>query len=366
MDIELSFIIPAYNCEDSLRKCVDSIESDIQGRNCTCEIIIIENGSTDGTWDVGESLKGKYKNVALLKSDKGVSKARNKGMKEAHGSWIILVDADDEWIRGSIEEIQKVARPYCCDLLMYSYYKGDKKIVHDYKHMNGAFSGRLDDFKAWLLVRPTLRMPIWAKVFSSRIIRNYNLEFDEELSFSEDSEFLFRYVKKCNSVLVSNLPIYRYSCAGVSAVRTYSPDRQKMYLKSLEITARDVEDEPLIVKNAYVEYVLAHLNLIAVHDIFDLQIKEPIWEKFRKMRKLIQEPVFHKALRDIPLNKCLTMQLSPEAFIKCHLSIVGGGICYVKALLNYRQQTASDRQITVDGQIAADGQATDIGGVTSP
>lgn len=338
MNLELSFIIPAYNCENSLRDCVASIENDIQESNAPCEVLIIENGSTDGTWDVAETLKEKYKNVVLLKSDKGVSKARNKGMKQAKGKWLAFVDADDEWIHGSIGKMLKHVGNGCIDLLMCGYYKGDKQIVHDYKTMNTSFSDGLDCFEAWLLLRPTLRMQVWAKVFGRSVIEQCNLQFDEGLSFSEDSEFLLRYVQHCSSVLVTDFPIYRYSCSGVSAVRTYSPDRQKMYLKSLEATSRDVENESAIVKEAYVEYVLAHLNLIAVHDIFDLQIKGSFWEKYKNMRKLIKEPVFERALRDIPFKSCLTMQLSPEACIKCHFSLMGGAICYFKAYLNFRQQ----------------------------
>lgn len=337
MNLELTFIIPAYNCENSLRRCVASIENDIQESSAPCEVLIIENGSTDKTWCVAEVLREEHENIVLLKSDKGVSKARNKGIEQAHGKRLAFVDADDEWIHGSIAKILKHVENGCIDLLMCSYYKGDKRIIHDYKTMNEAFFDSLDDFKAWLLVRPTVRMQVWAKVFKRSTIEKFNLRFDEGLSFSEDSEFLLRFVQHCDSVFVSDFPIYKYSCDGVSAVRTYSPDRQKMYLKSLEATSRDVENESAIVKDAYVEYVLAHLNLITVHDIFDLQIKGSFWKKYKNMKKLIKEPVFERALKDISLKKCLNIQLSPEACIKCHLGVLGGVICYIKTYLNRQQ-----------------------------
>ncbi len=338
MNLELTFIIPAYNCENSLRRCVASIENDIQESSAPCEVLIIENGSTDKTWCVAEALREEHENIVLLKSDKGVSKARNKGIEQAHGKRIAFVDADDEWIHGSIAKILKHVENGCIDLLMCGYYKGEKLIAHDYKAMNTVFFDDLDDFKAWLLVRPTVRMQVWAKVFKKSIIEQYDLRFNEGLSFSEDSEFLLRYVQNCSSVLVLDFPVYRYSCSGVSAVRTYSPDRQKMYFKSLEVTSKDIEPESATVREAYVEYVLAHLNLITVHDIFDLQIKGSFWKKYKNMRKLIKEPTFERALKDIPFKSCLTMQLSPEACIKCHLSIMAGVICYLKAYLNFRQQ----------------------------
>lgn len=339
--IKISFIIPAYNCEGSLRRCVESIEKDVQKKATTCEILIVENGSSDKTWDKAQELTEEYSNIKLFKSNKGVSKARNKGIEEAYGEKIIFVDADDEWLSSSCEKILKQDDH---DLLMCGYYKGDKQIIHDYHFMNTIIDEPLDNFIAWLLVRPTVRMQVWAKVFNKSVIEQNGLRFDDNLSFSEDSEFLLRYVKCCKTVSIVEFPIYRYSCCGVSAVRSYRSDRQQKYIQSLEATSRDISDASEIVKKAYLEYILAHLNLIAVHDIFDFQIKGSFWEKYSNMKKLIKVPVFKKALKDIPLRKCLTMQLSPEACIKCHLSLVGGVICYVKAFLNHRQQ----KQISTD------------------
>ena len=340
-DTIISFIVPAYNCENSLNRCLESIEQDIQFLKGNSEVLIVENGSNDSTWSVANKLANKYSNVRILKSKKGVSRARNKGIEVSNGEKLVFVDADDEWVAGSCEKILKQPDS---DLLMCGYYKSDKQIIHDYQNMNTILHESLDDFKAWLLIRPTLRMQVWAKVFKKSVIKRHNIWFDNSLSFSEDSEFLLRYVMRCNSVEVVNFPVYRYTCYGASAVRTYDPQRQQMYLKSLEASSKDVKDEPKTVQDAHIEYILAHLNLIAVHDIYDFQIMESFWEKYRKMKVLIREPVFEKALKTIPIKKCLTLQLTPEACIKCHLSLVGGVICYVKAFLNHRQQ----KQISTD------------------
>ena len=204
--------------------------------------------------------------------------------------------------------------------------------------MEEIFSENIDDFKAWLLVRPTLRMQVWAKVFDDGVIKDKTLRFNEELSYSEDSEFLLRYVQSCNTVGIFSKPIYRYLCSGVSAVRTYNPQRMQGYIKSLEVTAIEVANEAAPVREAYLEYILAHFNLIAVHDIFDMQIQGSFIKKLRKMKQLKNEPLFRSALDKISLNRCLTVQLSPEAFIKCHLNLMAGLVCYMKAFLNYRKQ----------------------------
>lgn len=346
----LSFIIPAHNSEKTLLKCIESIEKDVNfvGSNMNftdtlCELIIIENGSDDRTLDIAHNLQSKYPNILLEFSEKGVSKARNRGIEVARGKKIVFVDSDDIWVQGSIGVIIKQASTAACDLLMYGYYKEEKEIVHEYSRMNQVFSEELDDFKRWLLVRPTLRMQVWAKVFEKSVINKFSLRFNENLSYSEDSEFLIRYVILSKKMAVFSEPIYRYSCVGSSAVRAYNPYRMQAYIRSLEIMKKDLEQESVFVKEAYLEYVLAHFNLIAVHDIFDLQIKDSFANKLRKMNKLKVEPMFKEALDKIPLRKCLMPQLFPEACIKCRLGIVGGVICYVKAYFNHRQQIAASK-----------------------
>ena len=337
-NILLSFIIPAHNSERTLSNCVESIENDVHLSDISCELIIIENGSEDNTLNIAKTLQKKFANVLLEVSEKGVSKARNRGLEVATGRKIVFVDSDDVWVNGSIEVIAKQLAAADADLFMYGYYKENKEVIHDYGRMEEIFSENIDDFKAWLLVRPTLRMQVWAKVFDDGVIKDKTLRFNEELSYSEDSEFLLRYVQSCNTVGVFSKPIYRYLCSGVSAVRTYNPQRMQGYIKSLEVTAIEVANESAPVREAYLEYILAHFNLIAVHDIFDMQIQGSFIKKLRKMKQLKNEPLFRSALDKISLNRCLTVQLSPEAFIKCHLNLMAGLVCYMKAFLNYREQ----------------------------
>ena len=337
-NILISFIIPAHNSAETIVDCVKSMEKDINFADVYCEVIVIENGSSDQTIDMARSLRDQYPNIILETSEKGVSKARNKGLEVAKGRWIVFVDSDDVWVQGSIAAISKQVSANACDLLMYGYYKEEKEIIHNYSRMNQLFSEDLDDFKAWLLARPTLRMTVWAKVFAKHVIDENEMRFNEDLWYSEDSEFLIRYVMACKTVGVFDQLIYKYFCCAVSAVRVYNPHRLQAYIKSLEAATNDVKHESASVKEAYYEYVLAHFNLIAVHDIFDLQIKGAFWGKLQKMKMLKREPIFKEALDNIPLKKCMTVQLSPELFMKCHFDLLGGAICYIKSYLNFRQQ----------------------------
>ena len=95
---KITFIIPAYNSETTIRRTVLSIEK----IHVDSEILIVENGSMDNTRQVSDDLSREFCNIRVLTSEKGVSKARNMGIEEATGQWIVFADADDECIKGKI------------------------------------------------------------------------------------------------------------------------------------------------------------------------------------------------------------------------------------------------------------------------
>ena len=93
-DKELSIIIPAYNAQQYIRRCVDSIMRQ-QGAD-RGEIIIVDDGSTDKTPKMLDFIATKYKNIRIIhQKHSGVSVARNRGIEESHGKYVTFVDADD-------------------------------------------------------------------------------------------------------------------------------------------------------------------------------------------------------------------------------------------------------------------------------
>ena len=123
--ILISYIIPAYNAADTLERAVESITH-------TCnmekyEILIVENGSTDYTNSVALKLIQKYgENIKLIHSEKGVSRARNEGLKNARGEWIVFVDADDYIVSKSKKYIYEDILNAKADLYVYSYEIGNR------------------------------------------------------------------------------------------------------------------------------------------------------------------------------------------------------------------------------------------------
>lgn len=115
----LSFIIPVYNCENLITRCVESIE--LQDFD-DFEIILINDGSLDDSLNVCNRLADTYKNITVLtQSNKGASSARNHGLSIAKGDYVWFVDADDYITPGIVKTIYKHAIEKSCDVFAMNY-----------------------------------------------------------------------------------------------------------------------------------------------------------------------------------------------------------------------------------------------------
>lgn len=352
-EVMISFIIPVHNAGLTLQRCVKSIADDIMSTGASHEIILIENGSTDQSYEIAKNLEQLYKNVKIMRSEKGVSRARNTGIRAATGKKLIFLDADDLWIQGSAKAVGKQIADQNVDLAVYSYRKDDSAVIHNYDVLNHVVTGEaINDCRAWMISRPTLRMQVWAKVFDRNVVVGNEIWFDENLRYSEDSEFIIRYSHACKSIMIMDTPIYRYCSDTASAMRSFDRMRMNEYMKSLSISRDYIKHDVPCIQKAFLEYVLIHMNIIFVHDVFDMSVRDSFGKKLRWMREIIQKELFGNALKEVPIGKCFTIQLFPELFIKCRLFVAAGMICRTKVFLNQRKYRRSAlKRLPCQGEI---------------
>ena len=167
---QFSVIIPAHNAEKTLQRAVESvltametvssdavIASGLQEDSCPLfEILIIENGSEDATEFLARRLEAENDGfVRTLKSDRGVSNARNRGLEEACGKWVLFLDADDYLIEGAGEVLRDALYFTGTDLIICSYEAGGQK-VHLCPSEGERFSGKqLQDIIVRMIENPT-------------------------------------------------------------------------------------------------------------------------------------------------------------------------------------------------------------------
>lgn len=308
----LSIIIPAHNAAATIEKTIHSIIRN----EPEAEIIVVENGSTDNTTKIIEGIN--YDKLTLVHSRKGVSAARNTGIAASAGEWISFVDADDEWL--GVRNVRLEA-----DITCFDYYKDEKLIELNYHG---------EPIVQWALVKPSLRMTVWSKIFRKSFLLENEIAFNEQLWVGEDSEFLLRTLQKSNSVKAEKTAIYRYCSAAPSVMRSYNEKRTQAYIQSLEAVRDDLSQDDEEAKTAFRDYVYAHINLIGVHDIYNSTIKEKWRERNRKIHALLQEEVIHNAISQLKISEAVNIQKLPSIFFKIHAYSLGGWMCYLRSLQN--------------------------------
>ena len=338
-NVDISIIIPAYNAEKELPECVLSIVRDVElAKKLNAEIIIVVNGCKDNTKNCADFLCKKTYNfcrLLVLSSNKGVSVARNKGLKYAVGKYVFFVDADDSWQLGSMEHIaEDIKRD--ADLILYSYKKNNKFIRHCEKE---SFYNDDDllSIKKWFFLNPTIRMNAWGKAFKRSLVVENLIYFINNLLFAEDGDFVIRFLFFINSIMISPVIIYNYKINLQSATNKMNYNRVNCYIKSMECSYEFINKKSLNLLDVMHVYVLIHVVVMCVHDVFNYR-ENIIWnDRIKLIKNILNNTVIKKALKNICYRNLFTLSLSPVLFFKMKLYLIGGGICYLKSILNKRR-----------------------------
>lgn len=206
MQKQVSIIIPAYNVEQYVGVCIDSIIAQTYNN---IEIIVINDGSTDNTYEI-LAQKSKQSNVKIRlfsQSNSGQSVARNRGIREAKGSYIIFVDSDD-WLTSkfAVEKMVNKIENENADYVQCSleFVKGSKHYPYLVPSKN-AISGSQALIDT-LNVADLYTAP-WGKIYSAKFLQENNLYFQEGL-VNEDTGFSIMIAAKAHKVAFLSEIVY--------------------------------------------------------------------------------------------------------------------------------------------------------------
>ena len=185
---KLSIIIPAYNAEQYIKPCLDSILQNSKESLSETEIIVVNDGSTDNTLKILESYN-QYKNIKIhTTKNKGVSAARNLGISLAKGDWITFIDADDTI---SDHFVDKNIPRFNEDILIKCEVVNQ---IPDKAQVGRAVSKTTREFLHGLILGQINGFSV-SYFYDSKILKS--IRFREDIYFMEDLVFLMEYLKKC-------------------------------------------------------------------------------------------------------------------------------------------------------------------------
>lgn len=206
---KISIIVPVYNVEHELSRCVDSI---LNQSYSNIEVILVDDGSTDRCPSICDAFVMKDRRVRVIhKPNGGLSSARNAGLREASGEWILYVDSDDYILNDSCERLIAVGAKYDCDIVsadaIREFNGGREYMVHGSLAEGKCYPSR--DFIIKTVKPCEWYAPAWLNLYKRSFLIENNLFFVEGL-LHEDMEMQPRVFLAAKTVAYCAYPFYRY------------------------------------------------------------------------------------------------------------------------------------------------------------
>jgi len=233
-DIKVSIIVPIYNSEKYLGYCLNSIVSQTY---YNIEIILVNDGSTDGSINICENYANLDSRISIINSTNcGVSHARNLGISYAKGKYILFVDSDDIIASKMVEtlvtsiEMYNAEIAFCGMKIIKEKSRGEIRVVDEF---NSSMIGKecvlgekefCENFPYLLLHTVILEGPC-NRLYKSDILKNNNLLFQEDVSLGEDFIFNLKYYSHCKKYIFLSESYYYYrQHNGETLTNKYRPD----------------------------------------------------------------------------------------------------------------------------------------------
>lgn len=282
----ISVIVPVYNSEKYLHRCIDSI---LAQTYTDFELLLIDDGSTDSSGAICDEYAQKDKRVRVFhKENGGVSPARNMGLENAIGEWVTFVDSDDytdsQWLKNYIDLI-------CINQvdLVCQGFKTDKPLFKGLKTNSYGinFKGNVVDCIETLFRNNILGF-CWNKLFLNQIIETHNIRYNEKISLREDEIFVMQYLLYTKSCICTNKIGYFYSVPEWNLKYKLSTEEEETAYKTLFTITENLFQKR---KSEVYQYYLHHMT-----DFFVLQCIENKAEKYKyinEIQKIIKKDFFH-------------------------------------------------------------------------
>lgn len=228
----ISVIVPIYNVEEYLNRCVDSILSQSYKN---FELLLIDDGSSDESGNICDKYAKKDLRVHVFhKENGGVSSARNIGIDNAKGEWIIFVDADDSLDMHLFNTIISYSSS-TIQLIHYGWniYDGESITSHNIskneEYISLEKACKKNIFHGY----------VWSYAFNTSIIQKHKLRFREDIDYAEDWDFIIKYYSYTNQMFLLKECYYNYvirlgSATNKSLGSKYIKDNFEMYLSVMK------------------------------------------------------------------------------------------------------------------------------------
>lgn len=291
----ISVIMPIYNAEKYVKKSIDSLVNQTTNE---IEIILVDDGSTDGSGKICNQYAG-VDNVKIIhKENGGICTARNTGLLQAEGKYVSFIDSDDFMDLVAYEKIIKVLKNNQADILDFgwryvsetgekteNFHENPKNVLLDKEYI-------MDKILPPLLNLQSDRRNFvfdfsWNKIYRKQIIDQHQVHFDEKRNTWEDRIFIVEFLKYCENYYCMDECFYNYVSVPNSLSRRYNAQYLELILANYNLYV-DLFGEDY---DFSVQYVTDYwCNSIENMIIQQLRVKDQYPEVIQNIKKILKEP----------------------------------------------------------------------------
>lgn len=206
----VSIIVPVYNAEKTIGRCIDSILNQTYKR---FELLLLDDGSSDASGEICDTYAEKDARIRVIhKENSGVSDTRNQGIAMAQGEYLQFLDSDD-WITPDATGLfVRTATEHQCDMVISQFYR----VIGEHVSQKGAIEedGLMDRvaYANFMMQKPAdfYYGVLWNKFYKRSIIEEHQLKMDCSISWCEDFMFNLEYIRHIQTIYALKVPVYYY------------------------------------------------------------------------------------------------------------------------------------------------------------
>lgn len=320
----ISVIIPVYNAEKTLERCIDSILNQTYDK---LEIIIVEDGSKDSSLKICKEYEKKYSNIKVIHQENlGANAARKTGIKVAKGDYVSFIDSDD-WLSANMYKcLLEPFHKYEIDISMCAYYEATddtkqiknliyngfynrnemEKNIFPYMISDGTYFGK------------SINSALWNKLFRKSIIYDECMESIDDIEIGEDAAILYPTLLKAKGIYVyGKQALYNYYVNPNSVMNNYKNDlfrKSVIWMHYVIDRCKRVYPNKAIEKQ--IEFYFACLSITSIANEYKKNRVEN--EKYRQdvVKAIVNDTDFQIIIRRIEVSKLSMMEKMLFGFAK--------------------------------------------------
>ena len=236
---KVSIIVPVYNVEKYLEQCLSSIVNQTYNN---IEIIIVNDGSCDNSYKIIDKYKDRYNFIKVIKQgNMGISEARNIGLKNAIGEFVLFVDSDDYLEQECIEDAVNKINKDNSDMVIFNF---TRVYDADINGKNESVNLNLDEEKVYsgeaiaiMVLKNLTQGYVWNKLFKRKNLMSNNFEFEKGRTI-EDIYPVFKQLINSEKISYISKFNYKYRQRKDSAIHTFNKKAKDDYVYAIDMVSK--------------------------------------------------------------------------------------------------------------------------------